>query len=486
MERRMRLQRKLVETVNQHQMLQAGYRILVAVSGGPDSMALLHALYTLADELDIKLAVAHLNHQLRGPAADGDEAYVKQWCKQWDLPFFAQRQDIAKLAAQQKLSVEEAGRQARYSFFARLADEHDFDRVALGHTATDRIETLLINLLRGTGLSGLCGIPPRRGRFIRPLIAAWRNETAAYCRQYDLQPRLDASNLSSDNYLRNQVRLELLPLLESEYAPHIQSALLRLAQAAQQELSWTEPLVQAAYQQAAEDNDHSLSLDLAQLADMAPGLRYRLLRQALVRLRGDAADIEAVHYNMLQQLIGKAQTGAEMHLPGAISARRGYNSIELSTGGHGSSESGEAIGGHYILPVPGKVRVPQVELTVSTELTRKRPAKLGNARGRQVTVDGQVIGQVLLVRGWQPGDSFQPLGLSGHKKLQDLFVDKKVPRHERDRIPLIVTGDDQIVWVVGYRLADPFKVTPRTKVFAIISATGEDHIPASSDNQDDI
>ena len=486
MERRMRLQRKLVETVNQHQMLQAGHRILVAVSGGPDSMALLHALYTLADELDIKPAVAHLNHQLRGPEADGDEAYVKQWCEKWDLPCFAQRQDIAKLAAQQKLSVEEAGRYARYSFFARLADEHGFDRVALGHTATDRIETLLINLLRGTGLSGLCGIPPRRGRFIRPLIATWRNETAEYCRWYDLQPRLDASNLSSDNYLRNQVRLELLPLLESDYAPHIQSALLRLAQAAQQELSWTEPLVQAAYEQAAEGNDHSISLDLAQLADMAPGLRYRLLRQALVRLRGDAADIEAVHYDMLQQLIGKAQTGAEIHLPGAILARRGYNSIELSVGRRGSPGPGEAIGGRYILPVPGTVRVPQVELTVSTELTRKRPGELGNAQGRQVTVDGLATGEVLLVRGWQPGDSFQPLGLSGHKKLQDLFVDNKVPRHERDRIPLIVTGDKQIVWVVGYQLADPFKVTPRTKIFTIISATGEDYIPAPSDNQDDI
>ena len=472
MERRIGLQEKLLAAVAEYDMLEAGQRILVAVSGGPDSMALLHVLYTLSGDLPIQLAVAHLNHQLRGVEADKDEQYVQSCCQQWDLPCFVERRDIAALAADQKLSVEAAGRQARYEFFARLADQHGFDRVALGHTATDRVETLLINLLRGTGLYGLRSIPPRRGQFFRPLFTVWRAETAEYCRLHNLEPRLDASNLSACDYLRYKVRLERLPLLESDYAPQLETSLLRLAGAVEQELDWTEPLVAAAYQQAARGDDRRITLDLTQLADMPEGLRYRLLRYALIQLRGEAADIEATYYRALQKLIREGQTGAQVPLIGAISARRGYNSIELST--YTPEEAPEpAIRGRWILPVPGKVTAPELDLTLQAQVMAQRPDELGEAKGCQITVDAQAIGDELFVRTWRPGDSFQPLGLSGHKKLQDIFVDEKVPRRQRGRVPLLVTGDDEIVWVVGYRLSEQFKVSAQTQRFLKLTVVGE-------------
>ncbi len=470
----MGLEQKLLDAVDEYDMLEASQRVLVAVSGGPDSMALLHALHTLTNDLQIHLAVAHLNHQLRGSAADDDEDYVRQWAQRWDLECFVEGQDIAARAAEQGISVEQAGRRARYEFFNRLAAQRGFARVALGHTATDRIETLLINLLRGTGLYGLRSIPPRRGQFIRPLITTRRDETVQYCAKHNLQPRLDSSNLSADRYLRNKVRLELLPLLESDYAAHIEMSLLRLAEAAEQEVEWTEPLVEAAYQRLAQsDNEERLCLNIDKLADMSEGLRYRVLRYALIQLRGDVADVEAGHYNALQQLICEGQTGGQVHLPVAIWARRGYNSIELSVGAAPNETPTDAIKQRHRLLIPGIVVLPRLGLSINAQLLSQRPDELGDAKGRQVTIDGGQCGAALFVRTWQPGDAMQPIGMSGHKKLQDIFVDEKVPRPQRARVPLIVTSADEIVWVVGYRLSEQFKVTDGTERFLRLTVAEE-------------
>lgn len=481
MECRIGLQQKLLAAVDEYDMLATGQRVLVAVSGGPDSMALLHALYTLADSLEVQLAVAHLNHGLRGAAADDDERYVHGWSQRWDLPYFVEHQDIAALAAEEKLSIEQAGRQARYEFFTRLAAQHGFDRIALGHTATDRIETLLINLLRGTGLHGLRSIPPCQGQFIRPLITARREETAEYCAVHNLQPRLDASNLSAEYCLRNKVRLELLPRLASDYAPHIATSLLRLAAAVEQELQWTEPLVEAAYRQAAQADGDGIALDLHQLADMPEGLRYRLLRYALVQLRADTADMEAVHYDALHRMVRSGQTGRQVALPGGVLAQRGYNSIRLT--GRRTEEQGACAGicDRHTLAVPGTVRVPELGLTVEAEVMRQRPAELGQAQGRQIVMDGCALGDKLFVRTWQPGDRLQPLGMTGHKKVQDIFVDEKVPRRQRARVPLLTTSDDEIVWAVGYCLSEQFKVTGRTERYVRLTV-GRDEAAVESEN----
>ncbi len=456
---------------DRYRMLRACDRVWVAVSGGPDSLSLLNVQRSLAAELDIELAVAHFNHKLRGESSDQDEAYVRELCSDWGVACFVGCEEVAARASREGLSLEEAGRGARYEYFSALAAEHDFSRVALGHTATDRVETVLINILRGSGLHGLRGIPPVRGIFIRPLIAARREATIEYCRHHHLEPRWDETNLEVSEFLRNKVRLELLPLLAEEYADAPAESLLRLARAAEEELEWTEPLVTAAFGEVARTDAEKVSLDREKLAEMPAGLLYRVLRRALVALRGAATDVGSIHYDELRRLVEAGQTGAELHLPGNILARTGYTDIDLilDRGAPAGDEVGEE--GYCELAVPGVAEGAGSGKTVAAEVVSESPGELGDAAESLIIVDADAVELPLAVRNWRPGDAFQPLGMSGHKKVQDLFVDEKVPRRQRRGVPVVVDGRDRIVWVVGLRMAEQFRVTDATVRFLKLSAT---------------
>ena len=465
--------RQVAETVRSYQMLRPGENVLVAVSGGPDSVALLHVLRALAPELQIALAVAHLNHCLRGADSDQDEEYVRQLCASWGLTCHVRRQDVAARAEQQGLSREEAGRVARYEFFAHLVQQPGFHRVALGHTATDRAETLVINLLRGTGLYGLAGIAPVRGPYVRPLINTTRDATVAYCNYFHLEPRCDETNLVATEALRNKVRLELLPQLAREYARDPVEMLLRVSQAAEAELAWTEPLVQAEFARLGRTSPGRVVLDRGQLAEMPVGLRQRLLRCALVALCGEATDVAAVHYGTLCRLVAAGPTGAELHLPGRVLVRIGYTEVEFMLGG--TPEGGP--GGRewsYELPVPGTVLAAEAGVRVAAEVLAERPTELGDARGSHTVMDAEAVRPPLQVRSWQAGDTMRPLGMSGHKKVQDLFVDAKVPRYRRRMVPLIVDRGGRIIWAVGVRVGEECRVTRNTAKFLRLSITSGD------------
>ncbi len=476
------LRQQVQETIRRYQMLQTGQRVLVAVSGGSDSVGLLHLLCSFSDELGIDLAVAHLNHKLRGEQADQDEAYVQRLCRDLDVPCYATSQDVAERAREASLSLEEAGRCARYEYFSTLASQHSFARVALGHTATDRVETLLINLLRGSGLHGLRSIPPVRDIFVRPLIATRREAIAEYCEQYCLKPRCDESNLEPSHFLRNKIRLQLLPLLGEEYSEDPHEALLRVIRAAEEELAWTEPLVETEFEEVASVGANELGLDRQRLSELPAGLQQRLLRRALVELSGAATDVGEVHYDALRELIDEGQTGAEVHLPGKVLARVGYTELELIYDERAQRQPEGKESWCYELLVPGTVEIPEVGTLVRAELLAERPSELGNAADRHIIVDGDAAGSMLCVRNWQPGDCMQPLGMGGHKKLQDLFVDEKIPQQRRDCIPLVVDSQDRIIWAVGLRMGEQFRVTEDTTKFLKLSAAPlADKGPSSAD-----
>ncbi len=476
------LRQQVQGTIRRYQMLQASGRVLVAVSGGPDSIGLLHLLSSFRDELGIELAVAHLNHQLRGEQAAQDEAYVRRLCADWDLPCYVTCDDVTARAREEGLSLEEAGRYARYEYFTTLADQHGFDRVTLGHTATDRVETLLINLLRGSGLHGLRSIPPVRGIFIRPLIASRREAIAEYCKQQGLDPRCDESNLEPSHFLRNKIRLQLLPLLGEEYSEDPHEALLRVIRAAEEELAWTEPLVETEFEEVASVGADNVRLDRPRLRELPAGLQQRLLRRALVELSGAATDVGEVHYGALRELIDQGQTGAELHLPGGVLARVGYTEIELIHGERAQRQPEEEKPWCHELLVPGTIEIPEVGTLVRAELLAERPSELGNAADRHIIVDGDAAGSVLYVRNWQPGDWMQPLGMGGHKKLQDLFVDEKIPQQRRGCIPLVVDSQDRIIWAVGLRMGEKFRVTENTTKFLKLSGLPLTHkMPSPTD-----
>ena len=462
-----RLRRRLREAEARYHLLTGVRSVLVACSGGSDSVALLHLLWVMREELDLRLGVAHLHHGMRGAEADADADYVAALAERLGLPLMNERTDVPALARRTRQSPEAAARQARYDFLERAAQEGGWERVALGHTASDRAESVLLNLLRGSGLHGLRGMPAARGRFVRPLLLAWRAETEAYCEHLALQPRVDRSNLDPTQATRNRVRLELFPLLRDQYNPSVDEALVRLAQAVEEELDWTEPPAQALAERALRRTEEGVAVDLPALAEAPPGLRYRLWRIAWTQVTGESWDLSAADYHALDRLALCSQTGRRLALPRDICAQKGYNKVSLFPARRGSARV-EPLESR-LLPLPGRLVLPEIGRAIQVRLLARRPAELGQARGCQVVLDAARVAVPLRVRAWQPGDRLVPLGMTGHRKVQDLFTDHKVPADQRRQVPIIADAQDRIVWVVGHALSDEVKVTSATSRYLRIT-----------------
>lgn len=291
----------LRRTLLQHGLVAPGGRVLVAVSGGPDSLALLHALHALREELGLAdLQVAHLDHGLRGAESAADAAFVAAFCAARSVPCHVGRADVAALIQERKVSTQQAARTARYQFLGTTADAVGAGQIATAHTQDDQAETVLLNILRGSGLDGLRGIPIRRGRFIRPSLNTSRAEVLAYCEANGLTPRLDASNLTTDHYTRNRIRLELLPHLARHYNPGVRSALLRLSEIAARDADYLLLQARAALSEATMTSEPArLTLDRVKMAALHPALQRHVLRAALAQFRGTGESVTHEHLEPL-------------------------------------------------------------------------------------------------------------------------------------------------------------------------------------------
>lgn len=437
------------ETMHRHRMVRRGERILVAVSGGADSVAMLDALVRLAPEEGFGLVVAHFNHGLRGAEADADEAHVAALARHYGLEFTAGRGDVAAAARLEGRGLEAAARKLRHDFLRAAASQHGCGIIALGHTASDRVETFLLHLLRGTGLAGLQGMRPVRRPFIRPLIALWRAQVEEYCRAAGLQWRTDATNRDARRFLRNKIRHELLPTLEREYGPGVAEAILRCAEAVEMELAWTEPLVRETLAEAYQQSQESVRLNLARLQGLPDGLLMRILRTAAVEGFGGAYDWRWEHFAALAQAVRKGRTGHRVALPGGLEGHVSYGWVELGPARPEPSSLPERP-----LPVPGRVDIPEAGVQVESRVCSRQEAP---SPGPQVAVLDAALTDGLVVRGWRPGDAFVPLGMTGRKKLQDFFVDAKVPRAVRGLVPLVVHPRAGVIWVAGMRISQDAK-----------------------------
>ncbi|HEX77249.1 MAG TPA: tRNA lysidine(34) synthetase TilS [Dehalococcoidia bacterium] len=453
---------RVLDFIRRHDLVPSGQRLLVAVSGGPDSVCLLHILWQLRQELGAELYMAHLNHQLRGAESEADAAYVEGLAHRLGLPLIVERGDVRGYQARHRCSEEEAAREVRYAFLARSAEALGAGAVALGHTADDQAETILMHLVRGTGAAGFRGMSPlvrRRPQgatgplvLVRPLLEVSREETQAYCQDHDLKPRWDASNVSPA-HLRNRFRSELLPLLEG-LNPNIKEVLLRAARSLDLDLDYLEGQAAALWGQVASREDQTLALDTAKMRALHPSLQRHLLRRALRELLGDLKDVEAVHIEDLASLVGKP-AGRRLSLLRGLEAATDYGRLLLGF----SIWDRSTLEGEYRLEVPGEVKLPGGLIRAS--LLREWPETYNEAKGR-VFGDYRASGGGLTVRARRPGDRFQPLGMDQPKKLQDFMVDAKIPRALRDGIPLVCSPRG-ILWVVGYRLAHWARVTEETE-----------------------
>ena len=452
----------ILSTIRRLSMLKPGDKVLVAVSGGPDSVALLHALWSLRDELGITLYAAHLNHSFRGKESDQDAEYVAQLAGNLGVPCTVEKIDVPEIQRTLRLSPEEAARLVRYEFLERVADEIVANRIAVGHTADDQVETVLLNILRGAGIDGLSGMPPVRGRIIRPLIETRRSVVEEYVERHNLRPRIDATNLLA-TYARNRIRLELLPLLRREFNPEVDAAILRLSELATEDSAYLNMEAEETLARLKTgQNEQSLSLDVPGLLECRPAIRRRAIRSAVSELRGGLADIGFVHVEDLIRLLDGGKD-FRYELPGGIYVERAREMLTFS-----SSKIAELpIIYCYELCVPGKTEVPEIGVIIEVDLSRTPIEPIRPPDSLEVVLDRDSIVGKLKVRNWEPGDRIRPLGLGGSKKIQDIFVDKKIPRAARHRVP-IIADDEKVVWIAGLALSESVKVTGRTREFLVL------------------
>ncbi len=437
--------------------------VLAAVSGGADSVAMLLGLAALREGCGLRLVVGHVNHGLRGVESDGDEEFVRGLARDLGLPVEVERVEIGVESRAGREGLEATARRKRFLALRGMAAAAGLDRIAVGHTATDRAETVLMNLLRGSGLEGLAAMRQVAGDLVRPMLLLEREETWAYCEAKGVVPRSDSSNLDQ-SILRNRVRLSLIPLLEREYQPAAARSLVRLAEIVEGELEWTESIVEEAYAASAADQAGAVALDLGRLQQMPRGLRRRVIRLAAGRVRGNVQDLGLEHLRALDEVVVSGRTGQRLELPG-LRAERTSRKVVLDR-----PRKGNVVGYCVSMAVPGTTGVAEagIELaSVLVPLARCNPARRGPYR---VHLDAAVVGRELVVRSPRAGDRMAPLGMRGTKKLQDLFVDCKVPRAEREGVPVVTTTDGEIVWVVGHRISERAKVTAQTEFVAELEA----------------
>ena len=459
-------------TLRRHDLVPHGARVLVALSGGSDSVALLHLMLELQQEGDLSVVgVAHLNHRLRGVAADEDETFCRAVAASCSLPILVESVDVAAAARDAHRSIEHAARRLRYEFLHRAADALGADRIAVGHTCDDQAETFLMRLLRGAGPIGLAGIHPRVGIVVRPLLNIERQELREYLMDRGVSFREDASNLDVA-IPRNRVRHELLPLLRERFSPAIVQTLRREADLARGDADHFDELVASAQAGVIGETAEGIVLDLRALRALPVAVARRVLRAAMQR----AAPDRFVGFDAVEAVFDLTEESCETRQvdgPGQRVERCGETIVLRSRRGRTlSAHEPNTVRFSYLLEVPGEVELPEAACHISAEIS-----ECGSAQARldsgsnQAVVAATSLTAPLTVRSRCQGDAFRPLGLRGRKKLQDFFVDRKVRRAERDLVPLVVDAENRIVWVAGYAVGEEFRVIDPGKPVVILRMT---------------
>ncbi len=480
----MDLLREARRTIERYRLINPGDTVVVGVSGGPDSLCLLHVLAALMPGLNVRLHVAHLHHGLRGADADADAAFVAEVAKAWGLACSAEQADVAALAGQTGASLEEAAREARYAFLGRLAGDIGAQAVAVGHTAGDQAETVLMHFLRGSGLAGLRGMQPRSPfplpklsivncqlsivnlRLIRPLLLVPRTDILQYCAEHGLTPRYDRSN-EDMTFFRNRLRHELLPLLE-DYNPQIRRVLARTATVLADDYELLRMDLLAAWPQVVvQESAGRLVLDLAIWRRLPTALQRSVVREAIQRLRASLRNVNYVHVDNAFWLLREGRAGDRMTLPAGLELVLGYDRFTMGDEGIELpvNDLPQMDVEWLPLPVPGTLALGgwQIEMTLLAAADLP-PGWQDNAYPWQAWLDAGVLGPAPALRTWREGDRFQPLGMAGRSKLlAELFTNVKIPAPARQRWPLLTTSAGDIAWVCGLRVDERAGITATTQ-----------------------
>ena len=466
------LRMKVETLIRRHRMLVPGDGVVVACSGGADSLTLLGMLVALRADYNLRLTAVYIDHGLR-PEAGEEGEYVKHIAARWGVPALVRR--VEKDLHVPGQSVQELARLERYRLLDEVAHQLGAARIATGHTADDQAETLVMRFVRGTGSHGLAGILPVVGRVIRPLLLVRRDETEAYCARQKIVPVHDPSN-DEDVYLRNRIRHHLIPELLA-LNPQFVEAMLNLAETARGENEWIELEVSELLNKAIPtDGGWWMSMDV--FHDQPLGLQRRALRALLRRFDlGSEPDFD--HIESIRDMLRRSRTGSRVCLPHGLV-------VWMEKEGFWVGPKAPIVEFEDVVPLPGRIRIPNSDLCLVTSIRAGGLDSVSEVKhwqtdsqrpwdpeGRSVVLDRERIIGCLRVRNWHPGDRYCPLGMYGEKKLQDMFVDEGVPQRWRRRLPVVV--DDQgILWVPGARPADRAKVTSATRMLFAFSVCKSD------------
>ncbi|MGC9467413.1 MAG: tRNA lysidine(34) synthetase TilS [Anaerolineae bacterium] len=479
----MDLVREVSAYIERHQLIESGSRIVVGVSGGPDSVTLLHVLHTLAEPRNFDLHVAHLHHGIRGEEADMDMAFVANLAGQLRLPCTTDEFDVPALAEEEKLSLEEAARRARYAFLCHVAQHVGARRIAVGHNADDQAETVLMHLLRGTGPAGLRGMlpatklrdyrlippcerPPSDLVVVRPLLSIPRAQIEAYCREEGVATRYDRSNLDT-TYFRNKLRHEVLPYL-AEINPRISERLRNLAEVVRADYKLLQEFVSVAHDTLLVTSyPDALVFDLARFREQPLAIQRAIIRRSAYKLRRTLRDVDFGHIEQAVDVAQRGQTGAQAVLPHGLELTIGYTTLMIAEAGalHLPTER-PWLEADDVIPVavPGITPLPRGWTLHAKEATHWNLEAIEETPNPLVAwIDAAALGDKPLLRTRQEGDRFRPQGMHGAEvRLSDFLINIKMPRPWRDYLPLLV-AKGRILWVTGIRLAEEALIRPNTQ-----------------------
>jgi tRNA(Ile)-lysidine synthase len=432
---------RIANTIREQQLFNRGDTVIIGLSGGADSTALLDLLANLPD-MPLRLIAAHLNHCLRSADSDVDEAFCRALAERYMIPFESRRIDVQGYADDNALNLEDAGRRARIAFFDELLAVHQASAVALAHHADDQAETVLMRLLRGSGLTGLSGMSYRNSRgYVRPMLGITRAEIEAHLLARGLTWREDASNLDR-TFLRNRIRHELLPLLE-QYNPAIRSGLATTAGIVSSENEFLTEQASLAVDQISHMTGQNISCSIDQLGSFHISLQRRIIRQMLSRLQGNLEQISYHHIDAIRHMIMSTRPNSSISLPKNIIVSKEYDTVNFRI-----KDSGHQQQFHSMIPCPGIYRLPcNYELTVEQVAF---PERVDETSGSTAFIDLDKAPFPWHVRTFRSGDRIQQLGMTGRKKVQDIFIDNKIPPLQRKSTPLVFCKEE-LIWVCGLR-----------------------------------
>lgn len=447
---------KVLSTINKYELIKKGDKIVVGLSGGPDSVCLLHILNRMKEEWNLEIYAAHLNHQIRGIEAQKDAFYISKLCEDLGITFFIKSIDVPKYCEDNGLSIEEGARKLRYEMFYEIKHNIKANKIAIGHNLNDQAETILMRMMRGTGLQGLKGIDYiRDGVIIRPILDIERHDIEEYCKQNNLNPRIDQTNLESI-YTRNKIRLELIPYMKDNFNSNIIESIVRIGNSLRSDNDYIENESLKKFKELSNITKDSVELNLNEYINLHNSIKVRVLRNSIKEILGDTNFIDQRHIDDIIELEEDSKIDKVINLPRGVFVYRKKNSLVFTT----KEIVIEDIEFCYNIPSNGFIKVREIGTVIETQVISIDKYKTSKSDKSCKWFDFNKIKGGIVVRNRKAGDKIKLSG--GSKKVKDLFIDMKIPKEDRSKIPVI--ADEQGILSVGnIRNSENYKVDTDTK-----------------------